>query len=148
RIGIDEQKPTRPSQKAELVSLSTSHPWAMFCIQVPMLERKLPVQKSRKSRWRSARASGILMTVVLGAPTVAPSVAAPSFTAPSVTQPRARPEAAAESARGSAGEETRSEAAGACGSAGEFSVVFAVAPVGSGAIVKVLETLNSRKFSQ
>src|ERR1043166_9080331 len=49
RMGMDAQNPTMPSQNAELVSCSTSQPWAMFCIQVPMLERKLPVQKRRKS---------------------------------------------------------------------------------------------------
>src|SRR5262249_21398168 len=67
RIGTVEAKPTRPSQKAELVSCSTSQPWATFCIQVPTLERKLPAQKSRKSRWRSAlkmRGSSIAVVAV------------------------------------------------------------------------------------
>src|ERR1700694_623103 len=54
RIGIEDAKPTTPSQKAELVSFSTSQPWATFCIQVPMFERKLPIQNRRKSRWRKA----------------------------------------------------------------------------------------------
>ena len=48
RNGIDPAKPTTPSQNAELVSVSTSQPWATFCIQVPMFERKLPLQNSRK----------------------------------------------------------------------------------------------------
>ena len=86
---MDAANPTTPSQKAELVICSTSQPWAMFCIHVPMLERKLPVQKSLKSRWRKARARrGISKTVVSAA----------SVTAASVTEPWARPSAA--SARG------------------------------------------------
>src|SRR6478609_5825763 len=56
RIGMDEAKPTIPSQKAELVSCSTSQPWATFCIQVPMLDRKFPAQKRRKSSCRKAEA--------------------------------------------------------------------------------------------
>src|SRR6476646_9332715 len=56
RIGMDEAKPTTPSQKAELVSCSTSQPWATFCIQVPMLDRKFPAQKRRKSSCRNAEA--------------------------------------------------------------------------------------------
>ncbi len=55
RNGIDPAKPTTPSQKAELVSVSTSQPWATFCIHVPMLEGKLPLQKRRKFGLRSAR---------------------------------------------------------------------------------------------
>jgi hypothetical protein len=55
RNGMDPAKPTTPSQKAEPVSESTSQPWATFCIQVPMLERKLPLQKSRKLGLRRAR---------------------------------------------------------------------------------------------
>jgi len=56
RIGMDEAKPTTPSQKAELVSCSTSQPWATFCIQVPMFDRKFPAQKRRKSSCRKAEA--------------------------------------------------------------------------------------------
>src|SRR6185437_4544120 len=41
---------------AELVSCSTSQPWATFCIQVPILERKFPAQKRRKSSCRKAEA--------------------------------------------------------------------------------------------
>ena len=55
RNGMEPAKPTTPSQKAELVSTSTSQPWATFCIQVPMLERKLPLQKRRKFGLRRAR---------------------------------------------------------------------------------------------
>src|SRR5262249_61361167 len=55
KIGIVEANPIRPSQKAEFVRWSTSQPWATFCIQVPMLDRKLPAQNQRKSRWRNAR---------------------------------------------------------------------------------------------
>ncbi len=56
-MGALEAKPTTPSQKAGLAgaSCSTSHPMATFCIQVPMLERKLPLQNQRKSRLRRAR---------------------------------------------------------------------------------------------
>jgi hypothetical protein len=42
RNGIAPANPTTPSQKAELVRVNTSQPWATFCIQVPMLERKFP----------------------------------------------------------------------------------------------------------
>ena len=56
RNGIDPANPTTPSQKAELaVNSNTSQPWATFCIQVPMLERKLPLQKRRKLGLRRAR---------------------------------------------------------------------------------------------
>src|SRR5262249_16241784 len=55
KIGMVEAKPINPSQKAELVRWSTSQPWATFCIQVPTLERKLPAQNQRNSRWRNAR---------------------------------------------------------------------------------------------
>src|SRR5205807_4804750 len=54
RIGIDAANPTTPSQKAEFVRSSTSHPWATFCIQVPIFERRLPAQNRRKSRCRRA----------------------------------------------------------------------------------------------
>src|SRR5215470_11771234 len=68
-----EANPTTPSQKAELVSCKTSQPWATFCIQVPMLERKFPAQKRRKSRLRNARAiRGNSMTVVSAASVSAP----------------------------------------------------------------------------
>src|SRR5258708_39388474 len=49
-----EAKPPPPSQNGEFVISSTSQPWAMFCIHVPIFERKLPLQNSRKSRWRRA----------------------------------------------------------------------------------------------
>ena len=55
RNGIEPANPTTPSQNAELVSVSTSQPWAIFCIHVPMLERKFPLQNRRKFAWRSAR---------------------------------------------------------------------------------------------
>ena len=58
RKGMEPANPTTPSQKAEFrVSRSTSQPWATFCIQVPMLERKFPLQKRRKLGLRRARAS-------------------------------------------------------------------------------------------
>jgi len=57
RNGIAPAKPTTPSQNAELVRVSTSHPWATFCIHVPMLDRKLPPQKSRKLGLRSERST-------------------------------------------------------------------------------------------
>src|SRR5438105_4900917 len=47
--------PSTPSQRGEFDSSKTSHPWATACIQVPVLERKAPDQKSRKLRCRSAR---------------------------------------------------------------------------------------------
>src|SRR5215831_2416621 len=91
RIGMVEANPTTPSQKGELVSFSTSQPWATFCIHVPMLERKFPAQNKRKSRFLSARAMrGNSMTVVSAA---------------SVTAPCASPDTA--SARGSAGSSVR-----------------------------------------
>src|SRR5665213_2525447 len=56
RNGIDPAKLTTPSQNAELaVSVRTSQLCATFCIQVPMLERKFPLQKRRKSQLRNAR---------------------------------------------------------------------------------------------
>jgi len=55
RNGMEPAKPTTPSQNAEPVSRSTSQPCATFCIQVPMLERKFPLQKSRKLGLRRAR---------------------------------------------------------------------------------------------
>jgi hypothetical protein len=59
RNGMDPAKPTTPSQNAEFpVSSSTSQPWATFCIQVPMFERKLPPQKRRKLGLRRARTTG------------------------------------------------------------------------------------------
>src|SRR5438309_1598384 len=47
--------PSTPSQKGEFDSSKTSQPWATACIQVPVLERKAPDQKSRKLRCRNAR---------------------------------------------------------------------------------------------
>src|SRR5437899_12255952 len=47
--------PSTPSQRGEFDSSKTSQPWATACIQVPVLERKAPDQKSRKLRCRSAR---------------------------------------------------------------------------------------------
>ena len=44
-----------PSQKAELVRVRTSQPRAMFCIQVPTLEVKLPAQNRRKLGLRRER---------------------------------------------------------------------------------------------
>ena len=38
----------------EFVSSRTSHPCAMFCIQVPMRETPWPRKNSRKLRWASA----------------------------------------------------------------------------------------------
>src|SRR5215472_12001585 len=68
-----EANPTTPSQKAELVSFSTSQPWATFCIHVPILERKFPAQNRRKSRLRSALAMrGNSMIVVSVASVIAP----------------------------------------------------------------------------
>src|SRR5947209_1025410 len=126
RMGNEAAKPTTPSQNAELVSLSTSQPCAMFCIQVPTLERKLPVQKSRKSRWRSARASrGSSIRVV---------------SAESVTVPCASPETTPASARGSVGSEEMEEAV-----ASRSPMVSAVAPLfGSASVVKVAWPCASR----
>src|SRR6266568_3937754 len=47
--------PSTPSQKGEFESCNTSQPWATACIQVPVLERNAPDQKSRKLRCRSER---------------------------------------------------------------------------------------------
>jgi len=55
RNGICPANPTTPSQKAELVRVRTSQPWATFCIQLPTLEVKLPAQKRRKLGLRRAR---------------------------------------------------------------------------------------------
>ena len=52
---MEPTKETTPSQNGELVRVRTSQPRATFCIQVPMLERKLPLQKRRKSRLPRAR---------------------------------------------------------------------------------------------
>src|SRR5207247_3518687 len=48
-------KPSTPSQRGEFDSSKTNQPWATACIQVPVLERNAPDQKSRKLRCRSAR---------------------------------------------------------------------------------------------
>src|SRR5258708_1117990 len=52
--GTEDENPTSPRRKTELLSCSTSQPCAKVCIQLPMLERKLPVQKRRYGRCRSA----------------------------------------------------------------------------------------------
>src|SRR3569833_1125505 len=55
RNGICPANPTTPSQKAELVRVRTSQPWATFCIQLPTLEVKLQAQKRRKLGLRRER---------------------------------------------------------------------------------------------
>src|SRR5436189_172703 len=42
--------PSTPSQRGEFESCRTSQPWATACIQVPVFERKAPVQNKRKLR--------------------------------------------------------------------------------------------------
>ncbi len=54
-VGTVVINPFRPSSQAESVNSRTSHPRATDCIQVPVLERKLPAQKMAKSRCRSER---------------------------------------------------------------------------------------------
>src|SRR5438046_3114488 len=50
--GTSEAKASRPRRNGECDKLSTSHGCATCCIQLPVLERKLPNQSRRKLRNR------------------------------------------------------------------------------------------------
>src|SRR5450759_5973480 len=53
RAGSEPAKVTRPRTRAESDRDRTSQPCATVCIQLPMFERKSPIQYLRKARCRS-----------------------------------------------------------------------------------------------
>jgi hypothetical protein len=48
RIGADAAVPASPRKKGEFVNSYTSHPWAAWCIQVPVSDIICPNQNSLK----------------------------------------------------------------------------------------------------
>lgn len=54
-VGAAVTKPLTPSNQAESVISNTSQPSATVCIQVPILERKFPLQNTAKSRCLNER---------------------------------------------------------------------------------------------